>query len=544
MALTPAEKRRRRNAIMLLDMAMMMAATSDESPLNITELTIAWTSSTTVDVGYNTGEIIAGDILEFQFDNVSTFDSVDLEEASETLDSGEISGGAFEAVVPPAASGLIYVRVRVRRGGQVSAWSDYDILSAAAVLLDTWADANGGLAVDFTDISGVTPFGSMQIIDGATPANDWITTSLLDPFDKLTFTRASTAYRYNSTGVLTEAASGAPRIDYDPSTLDVRGLLVEEERTNLLTYSNDASNAAWALLTSASKTANYATSPDGTSNANRAVFTTAVGDGVHNLYTTASGAGVTYTFSVWLKSNNGSSQLVRLKNTHAAVLDNFLEVTVTTSWQRFSLTVTNGGSAGSGQFGGIVNATDGVAKDILFFGGQLEIGAFATSYIPTTAATVTRIVDAVSLATTAFNHSATAGTLYSKFSPMNIAAIRRVMQIDDGTANERIVIGTNASAAGMLHVVDGGADQTAPLTSGTAVASTVERMAASWAANDFALSFDGGAAATDTSGTLPTVTTLRLGSGPSSAEVINGWIEEVMHLPIAKSDADLALIGA
>jgi hypothetical protein len=419
--------------------------------------------------------------------------------------------------------------------------SDSEALSAAATLLDTWADANGGLAFDFTDITATQPYGSGKIIDGATPANNWETTASLDPFDKFTFARASTAYYYNSAGVLTQAASGAPRIDYNPSTLAVKGLLVEEQRTNSLLYSSTFTDASWTKDNSGgsapSVTANYGTAPDGTSTASRIQFDK-TGGSFSRIFQDIAAGGTVWTGTVWMKTVGGGTS-----NISIGIAGTYVNQVVTGTWTRFETTNSTADADFQILLVDAVGANDETA-DLLVWGAQLEQGAFSTSYIPTTSATVTRIADDVSVATTAFNHSATAGTLYSKFRPMNVAAIRRVMQMDDGTANERIVIGTNASAAGMLHVVDGGADQTAPLTSGTAVANTVERMAASWAANDFALSFDGGAAATDTSGTLPTVTTLRLGSGPSSAEVINGWIEEVMHLPIAKSDADLALIGA
>jgi hypothetical protein len=54
----------------------------------------------------------------------------------------------------------------------------------------------------------------------------------LDP--RITFTRASTATYFDSAGVMQTAAVNAPRWDYDPVTRALRGLLIEEARTNLL----------------------------------------------------------------------------------------------------------------------------------------------------------------------------------------------------------------------------------------------------------------------------------------------------------------------
>lgn len=54
----------------------------------------------------------------------------------------------------------------------------------------------------------------------------------VDP--RITFTRASNATSYDSTGTLQTASTNTPRIDYDPTTLAIRGLLIEEARTNAM----------------------------------------------------------------------------------------------------------------------------------------------------------------------------------------------------------------------------------------------------------------------------------------------------------------------
>ena len=70
-------------------------------------------------------------------------------------------------------------------------------------------------------------------IVNASPTLDLdFTTGALDP--RITFTRASTATYFDSTGVMQTAATNAPRFDYDPVTHVLRGLLMEDTRTNLL----------------------------------------------------------------------------------------------------------------------------------------------------------------------------------------------------------------------------------------------------------------------------------------------------------------------
>ena len=68
----------------------------------------------------------------------------------------------------------------------------------------------------------------------------------------------------------TSAAVYGPRFDYDPVTKVSRGLLIEEQRTNLVLYSDQFDNAAWTK-TRCSVTANNATSPEGVANADKLV---------------------------------------------------------------------------------------------------------------------------------------------------------------------------------------------------------------------------------------------------------------------------------
>ncbi len=63
-----------------------------------------------------------------------------------------------------------------------------------------------------------------------------------------TFARASVGTYYDSTGTLQAAASGAPRFDYDPVTHTAKGILIEEQRTNLFSRSTELDNAAWTKL--------------------------------------------------------------------------------------------------------------------------------------------------------------------------------------------------------------------------------------------------------------------------------------------------------
>jgi hypothetical protein len=49
---------------------------------------------------------------------------------------------------------------------------------------------------------------------------------------RITFTRASAAYYFDSTGTLQQAATNAPRFSYNPSTLAINGMYMEQAATN------------------------------------------------------------------------------------------------------------------------------------------------------------------------------------------------------------------------------------------------------------------------------------------------------------------------
>ena len=156
-------------------------------------------------------------------------------------------------------------------------------------------------------------------------------------------------------------------------------------RPNLLPESNNFSTG-YTSGANVTRTADVGLSPEGTMSADRIVC--AGGDltsGRTDRTIAISGgtASKSLTYSVVLVSGDGSDQTVRLKNTQGAVLDNFSpNLTVTSTPQRFVLTVTNGASAGNGaQIVGIVPATPTPASfNVIASGDKLEEGASFSAY--------------------------------------------------------------------------------------------------------------------------------------------------------------------
>lgn len=239
---------------------------------------------------------------------------------------------------------------------------------------------------------------------------DFANSRRLDP--RVTFTRAQTgniASYMGPDGEVKYAGPDQPRFDhkYNSVTGEVEslGLLVEESRTNICSYSIDISNASWIKQGGHPYTSNDAIAPDGTNTATR--FSRTAND-QFIWFGPSHGAG-TFTLSAWVKSVNPTGQFVMqsYNPTDGAFATTF---TATNTWQRFSRTMTVTTASG---FYPCIALTLG--EDFYIWGVQIEAGAFPTSYIPTNGSTVTRAADEVSVVGENFSswYNPSEGTIYA-----------------------------------------------------------------------------------------------------------------------------------
>lgn len=250
-----------------------------------------------------------------------------------------------------------------------------DIVAASALPLpDVWAPLSDSLRL-------LTGFGRDVLVGSDVVAR------------MVNFSRSTTATYIGKDGQLKTAAANEPRFEKE-------GLLLEGQSTNLVLLSADMTQWPWSGAGAGTGvvpvvTGNYASAPDGSQTATRLVMNKGAGSSGTDESTMrcslTTTVGSAYTLSVWLKSTDGTSlQKVSLSFNGEAPAT----ITVTGEWRRYQITTLSAIDANRTprlQLRGGFGTSD--TADILVWGWQQENLPFASSYIPTNGAAVTRTAD-------------------------------------------------------------------------------------------------------------------------------------------------------
>jgi hypothetical protein len=373
------------------------------------------------------------------------------------------------------------------------------------------------------------------------------------------YTATTTAPITNYIPALQTAAAGVARFEHNPVTGESLGLEIEEQRTNLVTRSEEFDNAAWTK-TNITVSANVAIAPDGTLTADKVIATTS--SMFHEIWNTfTSVLSTVYTGSYFVKA--GEHRFVQLLGPGSVFAEfaNFDLLTGTRTagtagfgsiqpvgngWHRISISASALSASATARWslalvanGTVVRAApftgDGYSG-IYVWGAQLEAGAFATSYIPTVASQVTRSADAASMTGTNFSswYRADEGTIYSEcsFTATNQVAY----SINGGSTANRMFAWANTTVANNFRVITN--DSTQVDLNSTASINTFNKQAAAYATNNFASVVNGGTVGTDTAGLVPVVNRLQIGI-ENSGSSLNGTIKKIAYFPRRVTNAEL-----
>lgn len=387
-----------------------------------------------------------------------------------------------------------------------------------------------------------------------------------------TFDRASSATRVNKEGLIETVGTDEPRIDFLNNT---KGhLLLEPSRQNLVTYSEDFSDASWTT-SNTSVSSNQTTSPDGSVNADK--LTDNATSNIHRIRDAVSlSASTDYSLSVFAKKDTLSNiQLALINTSNSNTISKVFDLengiigeelsqggtTVSDAkienfgngWYRCTIvgqlgstpnqyqislaTKTTGNSDTSSQ---VTYSGDGTGS-VFLYGAQLEEGSYATSYIPTSGQSggVTRSAETCSGAgnSTVFNDSE--GVLYMEIAALTNDLTFRAITISDGTINNRISIRYRTTSNVINCLISGGGSAAFNVSDLVADITEFAKVALKYKSGDIAVWINGFETTTDVSTfTITGLDTLSFDRG-DEVDDFYGKIKDVRVYNTALTDAQL-----
>ena len=327
-----------------------------------------------------------------------------------------------------------------------------------------------------------------------------------------------------------------PALDYTNNTCPA--LSLEPARTNLLLRSEEFDNASWVSdgATGTIIIANQTIAPNGLSAADKINDT---GNNTrHALYQALSiSSGTVYTFSVFAKSAGQNRRLglagfgvggadempvfnletgvVTLPPTNT-VLNSASMIDVGDGWYRCVITVTSATSVGQPEiFNGLSSVNNLLSSwtyvgaggtGFYIWGAQVEAGSYATSYIPTTTATVSRLVDSVTGKTSFSDYiGQTEGSIFIEVQGHNGDTATGRVSISDGTVSNVISINlrTTPSLVSVTSASTTGGGAGASIGTSSLDLTTKTKICVTYAENDVSLFVNGVKAGNDTSAAIP-----------------------------------------
>lgn len=351
-----------------------------------------------------------------------------------------------------------------------------------------------------------------------------------DTLNVITATRAGAATYTDASGVIQAASPNTVRVDH---VAGVPMILVEPAATNLVDDST-----SFDIPGDITKTSGI-DAPDGTNTATKisGILSSSSSDMAYSkALTVASSTQV--TGSIHVRGIAGEVVVIRTKRHSGGgyIASDAQEVTLTENWQRVEgLTMTLRADNTNCSIS-IRKEGGSTADSVDIWGGQIETGTVATSYIATSGSTVTRAKDDLVITGSDFTnfYNQSEGTFYVEYVMGTDTGQPFVIDVDNGDDNRIIIY--NANGNNLVKFIKSLGTSTVSDTIDTrSPVGALSRVALSYATNNVQASQDGGNVVTDTSATIPTnINRLSIGSryGQSSVYKLNGHIKRLLYWPL------------
>jgi hypothetical protein len=455
-------------------------------------------------------------------------------------------------------------------GGNNTTW--FNLSTGAVGTTDanhtaTITDAgNGWYRCSITFLSGTTSGNLTYYVyetDGSTTVTDnqgfiYVWGGQVEERDTATAytpTTSSPIIKYQSQ--LQTAQSNVARFDHNPTTGESLGLLIEESRTNLNTFSTPTSVNNGTTFT------NSAIAPDGTLTASEIKDNgTAIIYGNSSVVSLTAGNSYTFSYYAKLGSYTGGVGILLYSNAFGSNLDAYFDLTTGTVSGTPSAGLDGYGiiDVGNGWYRIYVTATCTTTdarnhqmirvgaiqanKTFYVWGFQVEQGSFPTSYIKTTGSQVTRSADVsvINNIDTSEWYKQGQGTIFSENTHLSASPPidQRIVEISDGTNNNRIAFFYEESNdfVYIFSVVNGNFGYTGSANAGS-VNPFSGKFSATYDYNYIQMASNGSVGTTDTTVPIPKVSQFNIGSSYDNNNQYSGHFKKISFYPIRLTSNEL-----
>ena len=365
----------------------------------------------------------------------------------------------------------------------------------------------------------------------------------------------TTAYIATTTAAVSVGpVANVPRLDYLGSSCP--RLLLEPQRVNLALNSESFNSSSYTKVR-ATITANAITSPDGYTNADKMESTAGATLAVE-CYQSITTTAQTYTASAFFKQGSGANDLNHLDVYYLGTGTYNASVKINLSTGVLTQTIGTGASVvnyGNGWYRVLVPFTASAGTTAFYFGSdgahyasgsfvylygcQVEAGAYATSYIPTLGAAVTRGADAAIKTGISSLIGQTEGTIFVEFQKASGLDTDNILfSLSDGTSANLAYVSTQ----GTFEFITSSATQAVKV--GISLVSGTNKIAIYYKANDFGVYLNGASIFTDTVGSVGAMSKFTLGCYFNNNLPVGTTISQALLFKTRLTNADLAALTA